>query len=103
MTKKGGAQIQSTDDEENSAYSQQSNRVCGKKHFIDDRMLACMDKCKISTRDAIHFISATALALGHRVEDLVLNRTTVQSMRKNYRCRQAQEILDNFNVSFTYS
>lgn len=61
-------------------------------------MLASLDKCKVSTRDAMHIISATVSALGHRVEDFVLNRTTLQAMRKEYRRRQAHAILDNFDV-----
>lgn len=77
----------------------QPSRIRGKQKFFDDRMLACMDKCNISTRDAIHFISATVNALGHKVEDLVLNRTAIQLMRKEYRRRQAKQIIDNFNVN----
>ncbi|XP_037939016.1 uncharacterized protein LOC119688042 [Teleopsis dalmanni] len=76
----------------------EENIIIGKIHFFDDRMLACMDKSKISTRDAIHFISATAAALGHRVEDLVLNRTTVHLIRKEYRRRKAHDILKNFDI-----
>lgn len=61
-------------------------------------MLACMDKCKISTRNAIHLIIATASALGHEVKELVINRTTLHSMREDYRRRQAHTILENFKV-----
>lgn len=68
-------------------------------------MLASMDRCQLSTRNAIHFIAAMASAMGQALElgpiaqDLVFNRTTVESLRKKYRRRQAREILDNFNVS----
>lgn len=96
IPQQGGAQIESMD---LLVERHQSSLPRGKKHFIDDRMLACMDECKISTRQAIHFISATAFALGHQVEHLVLNRTTVQKMRKEYRRRQAHNILDNFDVN----
>lgn len=72
------------------------NRV--KKKFIDDRMLACMDAGNISTPLAIHFISATAKALGHNIEDLVLNSTTLRRQRKEYRQRHGKEIIENFKV-----
>lgn len=84
---------------------QYRGRIRGKIHFIDDRMLASMDRCQLSTRNAIHFIAAMASAMGQALElgpivqDLVFNRTTVESLRKKYRRRQAREILDNFNVS----
>lgn len=81
----------------------------GKINFIDDRMLACMDKCNLSTRDAMHLVSATVAAFINtmqnvngtpsiKMEDLILNRTTLHSMRRDYRRRQAQEIINGFNV-----
>lgn len=80
------------------AESRRNVRSRGKIHFIDDRMLGCMDRYKMSTEHAVHFISATALALGHRLEDLVCNRTTIQNLRKDYRRKQAHQILNDFQV-----
>lgn len=97
MVKQGGASSPPSSIER-ARNTHQSGRIRGNKKFIDDRMLACMDKCKISTRNAIHFIIAIASALGHDVKELVINRTTLESMRKDYRCRQARAILENFNV-----
>lgn len=83
----------------------------GKIHFIDDRMLASMDKCKITTRNAMHFTCAAVEAVLRVLrelevdpktvesKDLVMNRTSIQSMRRDYRRRQAQQILDDFNVN----
>lgn len=88
----------------------QNERSRKKINFIDDRMLASMDRCKITDRDAMHLVSATATAVLNKmqetqpewkavtIDDLVLNRTSIQSMRKGYRRRQAQEIVDSFNV-----
>lgn len=70
----------------------------GKNHFVDDRMLSCMDFANMSTPAAIHLISATAAALGHDVSKLVLNKTSVHRMRKTFRARQAQDMLDNYDV-----
>lgn len=89
----------------------QSARSRGKIHFVDDRMLASMDKCRISDREAMHFTSATLAAVLQKlqeikpnvkeinVEDFVLNRTSLQTMRKKYRRRQAQQIVDEFKVN----
>lgn len=105
ILKQGGACVESVANEDFSV-ARQLREKRGKIHFIDDRMLASMDKCKLSTRNAIHLIAATASAMGHTLElgpivqDLVLNRTTVEKLRKNYRRRQAHEILDKFNVSY---
>lgn len=82
----------------------------GKIHFVDDRMLASMDKCRISDRDAMHLTSATITAVLRKlqemkpdlndikVEDFVFNRTSFQTMRKEYRRRQAKQIIDEFKV-----
>ncbi|XP_054746569.1 uncharacterized protein LOC129251241 [Anastrepha obliqua] len=81
----------------------------GKINFIDDRMLACMDKWNLSTRDAMHLVSATVAAFINtmqsvngtpsiKMEDLILNRTTLHSMRRDFRRRQAQEIINGFNI-----
>lgn len=75
-------------------------RKRGKKNFIDDRMLACMDAGNMSSPLAIHFISATAKALGHNIEDLVLNCTSLREQRKKYRRRHGKEIIENFKVHF---
>lgn len=83
----------------------------GTINFIDDRMLASMDKCKLSTRDAMHIVTATAAALIQKLQDspnpapsihlkdLVLNRTTIHSMRREYRKRQANKIINEINVN----
>lgn len=70
----------------------------GKKSFIDDRMLACMDAGNMSNPFAVHFISATAKALGHNIEDLVINCTSLRKQRKEYRRRHGTEIMENFKV-----
>lgn len=87
------------------------SKLYGTINFIDDRMLASMDKCKLSTRDAMHIVAATANAILNKVQDvfaaatpinlenLVLNRTTLHLMRREYRRRQAKQIIDEFNVS----
>lgn len=77
-------------------------RKRGKKNFIDDRMLACMDAGNMSSPLAIHFISATAKALGHNIEDLVLNCTSLREQRKKYRRRHGKEIIENFKVNFLF-
>lgn len=101
--------IDIADDEPTVVTQGQQSR--GNIHFIDDRMLASLDKCKISTRDAMHLITATAAALLRAIEGvnptstaikldaLVLNRTTIQAMRRDYRRKQAQQILESFNVN----
>lgn len=57
-----GNDVQAMDLEETDNIPSCSNRPIqkrGKKHFIDDRMLACMDAGNMSSPFAIHFISAT--------------------------------------------
>lgn len=47
-------------------------KLYGTVNFIDDRMLASMGKCKLSTRDAIHIVATTANAILNKVQDVFL-------------------------------
>lgn len=58
-----------------------------KVHFIDDRLVAALDACKISDPQAMHIVTSVAVALGHDPKDLVLSRSTIQRCRSEYRKR----------------
>lgn len=73
-------------------------RKRGTKKFVTPRLLASLDQWKISSTAAVHVISATADALGHQIDDLILNRSTLHAMRKDYRKINAKKIVDNFSV-----
>lgn len=45
------------------------------------KLLAALDKCKLSDRDAVHIIISTAEALGNDVSKLIINRSTIQRDR----------------------
>lgn len=66
--------------------------------FFTPRLLASLDKCMISDRDAIHVLSATALALGHDVSDLILNRTSLWKYRRDNRVSIATEKQESYQV-----
>lgn len=66
--------------------------------FITPRLLAALDKCKISDRSAIHLITATAEALGHRTADLIINRSTIRRCRRMNREATFKEIKESFKV-----
>ncbi|XP_050340394.1 uncharacterized protein LOC126766704 isoform X2 [Bactrocera neohumeralis] len=65
-------------------------------------MLACMDAGNMSSPLAIPFIIATAKALGHNIEDLVINCTSLRKQRKEYRRRHDTEISENFKIPDTF-
>lgn len=84
----------------NEAFEGNSSirRKRGTKKFVTARLLASLDQWKISSTAAVHVISAVADALGHGIDDLVLNRSTLHAMRKDYRKTNAKKIVDNFSV-----
>lgn len=71
----------------------------GKIHFIDPRIVAALDKCKVSSTNAVHILSAVAAALDHRVQDLVINRRSIDRCREKYREEIARLIQDDFQAS----
>lgn len=55
--------------------------VRGSIDFLTAKLTAAFDRCKISDRDAVHILIATAEALGKDVNELVINRTSIRRSR----------------------
>lgn len=66
-------------------------------NFITARLVAALDNAKVSDGMAVHILVAAAEALGHRVEDLVINRSSIHRLRHENRLRGSKEIATNFN------
>lgn len=67
-------------------------------HFYTPRLLAALDKCAVSNRNAVHIISAVIAALGHSIDDYVLSKTTLAEYRTSNREEIAKEKQKNYNV-----
>jgi len=76
--------------------SRATKRKGGRQKIITPRLAAALDKCKISDRDAVHILIATTEALGHDVQDFIINRSSIQSYRKILREERATEIKKRF-------
>lgn len=74
----------------------------GRKQFITSRLASALDNAKVSSGMAVHILIAAAEALGHRVEELVINRKTIHSFRQQNREKESSEIQADFidNVIF---
>lgn len=70
----------------------------GRMAFITPRILAALDKCKISDRSATHLIVAVAEALGRSVKELVLNRSSLKRSRENNRLVTSEKVKDDLQV-----
>lgn len=66
--------------------------------ILTPRLLDCLDKMQITDRNAMHLITAVADALGHKIENIVLSRGTIQRSRKRHRESASTSIRDNFEV-----
>lgn len=64
----------------------------GNINFINTKLVAALDKCKLSDRNFVHILMATAEALGHNTEDLIINRTSIQRCRQKLRAERASVI-----------
>lgn len=92
---------ESVDDRGNIAeHSKQtrSKKPKGTINFISSRLVAALDKWKISDRAAVHIIIATAIALGHQVKDLIINRSTIRKIRLRNREISSKRIKEDFFV-----
>ncbi|KAL4104515.1 hypothetical protein QTP88_019810 [Uroleucon formosanum] len=71
----------------------------GKTNFITDKMAAALDRCKISDRDAVHILLAIAESFGININELIINRTSVNSIRQRFRKNRIEALRVNFNPS----
>lgn len=64
----------------------------GTKCFMTSKLVAVLDRCQLSQRDAVFVLEATAEALGHNVDEIALNRSSIQRYREQFRKKQAENI-----------
>lgn len=72
-------------------------RKRGRKQFITARLVAALDNAKVSDGMAVHILIAAAEALGHRVEEYAINRTTIHRLRQENRSMEFKEISKGFS------
>lgn len=62
--------------------------------------MSTLDAMGISDRQAVRIISAVVQALGFKLIDLVISRSTIQRLRIVNRESTAQIVKENFEVNF---
>lgn len=70
------------------------------KQFITTKLVNVLDKCKVSDRDATHLLFATAKALGHKVDELVINRSSISRSREKLRKERSTQLREAFDTNF---
>src|SRR5215469_9960870 len=71
----------------------------GRKEIITEKLSLLLDRCKISDREAVRIISATAEGFGHDVQNLTISRSTVRLRRQKFRKQRALLIKNRFRNS----
>lgn len=75
----------------------------GKIEFITPKLVAALDRCKLSVRNAVFILQAAAEALGHDVDSLIINSTSIHRCRKKLRAERSEFIKEGFKASLTGS
>lgn len=70
--------------------------IKGRQTYMTSRLAAALDNAKVSDGMATHILIAAAEALGHRIEELVISRSSVQRSRKENRFVQSRDISTSF-------
>lgn len=65
-------------------------------NFITPKLVTVLDTCKVSDRDAVRILIATAQALGHDVSNLVVSISTIRRCRTQVRCDSGKELRKMF-------
>lgn len=91
--------VAESDDKDASQKASKSIATRRKINFIDARIVAALDKSAISSTSAVHIVTAVAAALGHRIQDLVVSRNSIDRCRVKYREEIARLIQDDFHAT----
>ena len=59
---------------------------------MSEELVTALDVCKISHRNSVHIIAATAYSLGQNPADLILNKTSFNDIRNIMRKKSADKI-----------
>lgn len=89
-----------TDDQVNSGKEERKKR--GRTQWITPRLSAALDDAKVSSGKAVHILIATAEALKVDVSELVINRTSINEMRKKHRQMEEENIRTDFQENVTF-
>ncbi|GBN46551.1 hypothetical protein AVEN_271313-1 [Araneus ventricosus] len=79
--------------------------VRGRKCFLTPKIMAVLDRFHISQRSAVFILEAVAESLGHNIDELAINRNTIQRYREDFRKTKATRIKEFFKEnepSFVY-
>lgn len=68
----------------------------GRENIITPKLAAVLDRCKLSVRDSVFVIEATAEALGYNIETVNINKSSINRQRLNFRRAQAETIKEMF-------
>jgi hypothetical protein len=72
-------------------------RKRGRKNVITPDVAAALDRTLLSDRKAVYVLSAAASSLGHNVQELSINRSTIQRTRIQSRQQIAELIKESFS------
>ena len=76
-----------------------SPRKRGRTTVITPQLSAMLDRNKLSDRSAMMVVTETARTLGHSIEGLALNRSTIRRQRMTHREAKASAIMDDFKLT----
>jgi len=74
-------------------------QVRGNNNFISDKLAATLDRCKISDRDTVHILLATAESFGVNINELIINRNLINRIRQYFRKNRMEKLRVDFTSS----
>jgi hypothetical protein len=78
--------------EEENAASKPKKKKRGRKNIITSDLASALDRTKVSDREAVHILSATAFSLGQDLNECALNRSTIRRRRRENRKTKANSL-----------
>lgn len=79
-----------------SNLSSATTQKRGRKDFITPKLVAALDRCKLSVRDSVFILQAVIEALGLSCDDFPVNKSSIQRIRTQSRKDRAESIKSDF-------
>ena len=74
----------------------------GRFNIMTPSLTATLDRTMVSDRSAVMIVAETAKSLGHDINELALNRSTMRRERMKLRKEQFQQMFENFDPNSSF-
>lgn len=81
------------------APHKQTSNIRPKTNILTPRLVAVLDKLKVSSRDAVHLLVAVLDAVGLDSSEYIINRSSIRKQREAIRKKKSNNLMEQFSTN----